>query len=233
VLFSAYSRLQSDPRHLTHVFRRSFTAVALTGVPLLVGLMAVAPHFVLVSLGEKWAPMIVPLQLLALASLFRMLSSTTRCLNVAGNAYARQTAVSVVAVALYALFCVVGLRWGIEGVAVGTLLASVLTFFLFAQLALGLLEARWSLFSSVLLPILAGGGAMGAVVYTLSKTLCADYHALNLALLVLAGIAVYGAWFLWIPHEGIQEVRTRVSGDLRTALGMIRPLPSGGEGDIS
>jgi O-antigen/teichoic acid export membrane protein len=72
VLFPAYSSLQNDLAQLRHVIVKTMRYTTLIVFPILVGLTLVADDFVTVAYGEKWRPIIAPLQLFCLLGLWRV-----------------------------------------------------------------------------------------------------------------------------------------------------------------
>ncbi len=75
VFFPAYARLQQETALVNDAFRRTFEGGLLMLLPLAGLMIALAPGFTVVFLGEKWAPMIPALQALCFFGLFRGLSS--------------------------------------------------------------------------------------------------------------------------------------------------------------
>jgi lipopolysaccharide exporter len=66
VVFPAFSRLQHDPERLRGALLRVLTTTSLLLAPLGVGVALVADPFVRVFYGERWAPAVTTMQLLAI-----------------------------------------------------------------------------------------------------------------------------------------------------------------------
>ncbi|GAA0510905.1 polysaccharide transporter, PST family [Halorubrum aquaticum] len=75
VTFPAFSKLQDDATALRDALLGTTRLVAVVAFPVSAGMALIAPSFVPVALGEKWTPMILPLQLL---SVFGLLHAITR-----------------------------------------------------------------------------------------------------------------------------------------------------------
>jgi PST family polysaccharide transporter len=116
-LTPAYSRIQRDRDRLERAWLRSRrTSVALVA-PALALMLVLAPDVVSVLFGEQWDKAVVPLQLLCLGGLANSLSSLNWSLLQArgeGGVLVRLTILS--SIVTWSAF-VLGLRWGIVGVA--------------------------------------------------------------------------------------------------------------------
>ncbi len=128
VLFPAMSKVRDHPERLQRAYLRATSLVAMVAVPASVLLVVLAPELVTVLLGSRWAGVVVPLQILALVLLprasYKISGSLTRATGAVGGGAWRQW----VYAAEVALFCAVGARWGISGVAAGASLAIVAHF---------------------------------------------------------------------------------------------------------
>src|SRR4051812_26677465 len=119
VLFPAFSRIQGDRDRIAVGWLRVTRAVAAVTVPMLVGLAIVADDFVAVVLGPKWHAAALVIQVLAWVGILQSLQGlNTGILEALGRARTifRYTVVFFVA---HLIAFVVGVQWGIVGVAVG------------------------------------------------------------------------------------------------------------------
>jgi O-antigen/teichoic acid export membrane protein len=73
VFFPVFSRIKDDVKMVRHVFLQASSMLALICYPILLGLVSVAPNFVISCLGPQWKGAIVPIQVLAIASMFKVL----------------------------------------------------------------------------------------------------------------------------------------------------------------
>jgi O-antigen/teichoic acid export membrane protein len=121
VFFPAFSRMSEDRERLADIWLRATRMIALLAMPALVGLIIVAPDFVHVALGSRWDDATTVIQILGwvglLASVQTLDAEVLLALDRAGTFF-RFTLVT--AVAMTAAF-VVGMQWGIVGVAVANL----------------------------------------------------------------------------------------------------------------
>ena len=76
VLFPTYSKLQNDEKRLQRTFKTTIRVVALLTVPMSIGILVIAAPFTQVFLGSQWMPMVLPMQVMAIAGLIRSIQST-------------------------------------------------------------------------------------------------------------------------------------------------------------
>ena len=74
-LFPAYARVQRDEERVASIWLRVTTVVASLVAPAMVGLAVVAPDFVHVVLGQRWAAAAPVLRILAIVVLVDSISS--------------------------------------------------------------------------------------------------------------------------------------------------------------
>jgi len=113
------AQIQSDRNSVTRYLLGITESVAAIAFPLSVGLALVADQFVDVILGEQWRPAIVPLQLLALASVPRSLDQLLgQVLVVTGHARENARSMGLAVLILPVAFVLAALAgWGVAGVA--------------------------------------------------------------------------------------------------------------------
>jgi teichuronic acid exporter len=229
VFFPAFCRVRTDLPRLESAFRRCLTAQTMLMAPILVGLAAVSAYVVPLILGGKWAPIVLPLQILSLAALVRVFAITLLSLNVATHVYGRQAMAQAVSLPVYAGFCVLALPWGIVGVSLASLAYTAVAFVLYATIALRVLDKSSGILVDCMAPALTGAVVMGLVVFGLSHAVLAEVTMRNLVLLIAAGAAVYTAWTLWLPHKGVRSVREDIFMDLLGALRKLGFMGGGAE----
>jgi O-antigen/teichoic acid export membrane protein len=197
VAFPAYARLQDDPATLSAAFLKSVRLIMLVTCPLYLGLGAVAGDAVAVVLGPKWAAMAPLVTVLALA----MPALTLHTLFApAVNAIGRPRITlhaSLFGAVVMPLAFLVGIRWGITGLAWAWVAAFPLVplfAFVQARRVLGITAAQ---LAAAVAPGLGAGAAMALVVHGLSPALAGAGPAARLVLMVAAGGGIYAA-MLWL-----------------------------------
>lgn len=128
VAFPTYSKLQGSLDRLRVAYMGSLHLVSFIGFPLAIGTILVAPDFVLGLLGGKWAPMVVPLQFLAVAGLMRGLGATIGPLFQSQGRPDIPPRFSLALMTLLAIFVYPGVQSnGMEGVAAVVAVAGTIT----------------------------------------------------------------------------------------------------------
>ena len=116
VFFPAYARLQREAALVDDTFRRAFEGGLLILLPLTSLMIALAPGFTIVCLGERWTPMIPALQALCFFGLFRGLSSFFYPLHLGVNRPDIQVKIKALdLVSFLTLVYPCTLAWGIGG----------------------------------------------------------------------------------------------------------------------
>ena len=209
VFFPAFSQLRDDRERMADIWIRATRLVGLISIPSLVGLAIVAPDFVNVVLGSAWDDAIPVIQILALVGLIQSLQTLTGEVLLAlgrANWLFRFTIL---------WFCgtvgafVLGLQWGIVGVAaclaVVTVLIEPIRTYL-TSYALGISPWR---FVRSLSGVAQAAALMGIVALATRAALLETSVPAwaRLVLVVAIGAAVFTVCCLWRAPEVVGEVR--------------------------
>lgn len=215
VMFSLFSRLQDSKEGVQEYFAKSVTLIIFVCSPVLLGLCAVAPCFVMVLLGDKWKTMITPMQILCVAFLVASVSSLIRNLNMAIKLHRAQGRIQLIcAVAsLFALLAFV--KFGITRVSFVILASQVLYLVLTASLLVRSSSVKFADFITAAILPLTGSIGMATGVVALSKLLLTEYNVVNLGGLVLTGVALYVAWFFTFRFGAMMPIHQEVMRRLR------------------
>lgn len=143
VLFPALSSVQTDIERVKKAYYKSTQLVAYASLIISSILFVNAREMVLILLGENWLEVIIPFQILATGTIFRMSYKIGDSLVKAmGDVYRRAIFQFIYAICVL-LFSYIGHFWGIQGVAVGVLLAIFFNFIFMAYLSLSLFKEGW------------------------------------------------------------------------------------------
>ena len=210
IAFPAFSRMQDDREALAAGWLRATSLVTFVIAPAMLGMMAVAPLFVEVVLGERWmaaSPVLQALSWVALLSAVQQLGvgSVLLALDRSGTALVLTTATMVANIAAF----VAGLPWGIDGVAVAYACAATVMTPVSTHVVLRAVGCSWRAFLAHFVPPLLAAAIMAGCVLTLrvaaGDLVAAD--ALRLAALVAVGVIVYLATSAWLVPGAIHDVR--------------------------
>ncbi|WP_324649587.1 lipopolysaccharide biosynthesis protein [Georgenia sp. H159] len=229
VMVPTMAALQSEPARYRHAYRRAVSALSHAGMPTVVVMAVMAHEIILVTLGDQWTGAAPIFQLLALAGFVQLVSTTTGWIYTStgrGRAYAGWAVVSgIVTVGGF----LIGVRWGVEGVAASYAVSQVLLLppaFVFAcrdtPLSLG------DPFRAMVRPAILS--LVVLLTCVVARSLTADLPAL--AALVVVGAAALVSWgaCLAIWPSARREVAELVSMAKRGKRGRGPSSRDGGDG---
>ena len=164
VSFPAFSKVQEDNERLQKGYLKTITYISLINFPLLFGLIIVAPEFIKVVYGSKWIPAILPTQILCIAGLIYSIVSATGTIFLSkgrADIAFKWTIVNVVTLFIAVL---IGIRFGIIGVAIAIAVRAIIVTPFCALIANWLIDLRFKHFLSSLLPAIEGSLVMVIVL---------------------------------------------------------------------
>lgn len=213
VLFSSFSRAQHSRDELKNMLRKGLLIVSAINFPIYLGLYAVAPHFVLVLLGEKWRGMIPALQILSIAGLFISLERLLYVGISGAGDYRRGIKRGIFATCVFAVVSLLLVRFGIDAVAIGVVLSSIVGFYLMFDLAGENFDFHWRDLLSCTLPVLISALVMFSAVKAGIVLFFKEPTALNLLGAVTVGAVAYAVPLMFIPSALLNEIRGSVYSD--------------------
>lgn len=212
VFYSAFARLQNDRVRLGRAWLRGTQLVASIAVPAFLGLAVVAPDFVPVVLGPRWHKAVPVLQLLSVAGIAQSFAtldwSVIQAMGRPGRVLRFMTFSAAITVAAF----VIGLQWGIVGVAGLFAVARIISMVVFTWLTCRTISMPVGEFVRSASWILAFSLPMAAIVYVARVALApAGIPAgLQLAVLVVLGMGIYVGLLMWRAPELVSELRDLV-----------------------
>ena len=126
VLAPAFSRMQDEPERIAAAWARVTRLIGAIVIPSLAGLVIVAPDFVPVVLGEQWREAIPIVQILAWVGVLQALQTVNVDILMARDRTSTLLGYSVGFTIAHITAFVIGLHWGITGVAVAYAISSTL-----------------------------------------------------------------------------------------------------------
>jgi len=226
VMFPALSSIGDDPARIKRIYLRAVGLIGLVAFPCALGMGAAAESLVLVTLGEPWREMIPLVQILCLVAASSTIVTTTSWLYMARGRADLMFRWGLGAGLIKTLAIVIGLRWGLPGVAISLVVANYAVL-LHPSLAIpgrlvGLRVAE--ILRETAAPFL-GALAMAAFVFLLGRALPLDPASpARLGIQVAAGAAVYAALMHALSPGPYRELRQL----LREPLGRLRSHLSSG-----
>jgi PST family polysaccharide transporter len=194
VVIPALSRLQNKPDEYARFYLRALRTLSFFTLPLVVFSSIFAHDVVLVLLGPKWLPAAVIFQLLAPAALVGAVNVAPGWLCISLDKSKQQLIYGSISAPVCVAAFIIGVRWGMEGVAAGFSLTYTLLFWCFVRYATKDSPVRFSeVFGAFAVPLLSSG-AVGVAVWAWRWDLLPN-EAPAVALVLSAGIFA-AAYFL-------------------------------------
>jgi O-antigen/teichoic acid export membrane protein len=198
-LFPVYARMRDDDRRFAAAYLRVIAVTALIAFPLMFGLMGVAGAFVDAVFGPAWAPVVPLLLILSPVGALQAIGTTV------GNIYQAKGRTDLlmrwaaIAGLLIVAAFMIGLQWGVIGVAACYALVSYALAYHLFEIPLRLIDMRAHQILTAVVRSLYCSGGMLVVLLLIDRILPADLGSVaRLAMLVPVGIAVYSiaTWFV-------------------------------------
>src|SRR5690606_23183526 len=229
VVFPAFSRLQDDPARMRAALGRVLTMTSLLIAPLGVGIALVADPFVRVFYGERWAPAITTMQLLAV---YMVVQSASRNVGDLYKAIGRPGILTSLAVAKLAFTVpalIVAVPHGIVAVAATQVAAALVATAIDLTVASRRVGLAVGDVVAVFAPAARATAVMAAACLGSSMLLADRPPAATLAVLVGVGVVSYtGAlWLLDRDHarQLVEIVRRPPSTDTKSTDASANGVP--------
>ena len=214
VMPSVLAAVREDRDALRRYFLAISEGLAVVALPLSAGLALTADHFVLLALGERWRPAIVPLALLGVYAGFRSLATLLSPILVATNQARRNMQFTILAACVLPVMFWLGAHWkGTAGVALAWIIGFPLVSAPMYRHTMRTLGVTAGAYLRALWPGLSGTLAMSLAVVGARVVAAPLPLAARFAIEVATGILVY-AGITWLLH------RAR----LRAFLALLREL---------
>ena len=212
VMFPALSAMQRDGDSMKRVYLQSNRLIALVTFPMMLGLLVLAEPTVLVVLGEKWRSAITIIRVLCLAGMAQSVYNTAGWIYLSNGRPDILLRVSIYALLARVVGVVVGMHWGILGIAWAYVLG------VYACVLYPSWSAAGRLIGLRFLDTLKNVGgpffcatAMAMVTWLVDRWLYAEHVlSVRLAVDVLAGIVAYGILIHLFRLQAWREIRELV-----------------------
>jgi PST family polysaccharide transporter len=212
--FPFLSRLQSNPSELRSVYFKLLRYVTLFTFPAGVGLALIAPLFIRTFYTDRWEPSIVVMQFIAIAVAVTSVGYLPGLIYKSINRPEILTKIAAVRAILVVAVLVVAVRWGIAGVAFGTIVVELIAVALNTVIISRILQfPAWEMLRAIT-PALVASSAMALTVIAVMMTVKPD-GLLGIVMLSVVGAMSYIAILAAISPDTTNQTRTM----LRSTLG--------------
>jgi O-antigen/teichoic acid export membrane protein len=216
ILFPAFSSIQGENERLQQAFLRSARVLASLILPVGFAVSAMAGDVVPVLYGEKWLAMIPLVSAFGLSTAIRGSTAISTPLLNASNRVGLALKYNLIGSVLFFAGVVLGLQFGVEGVSVAVVAASVYTL-VPLRAAMGVLGlTSRDLFAALGAPLVAACALWGAVALVRPLTAAMDsnavmtlvYHASVAVLTYLAVLFVLSRQHIRDFQDALQKIRS-------------------------
>ena len=194
VMFPVFSSIQQDKDRIKQIYLRAVSHIALFTFPLMLGLMVVSRAFVLTVLGPQWEGVVPVLQVFCILGMSHSVGTTVSWIYMSQGRTDWMFRWAIYAFVVKSLGIIIGLRWGIVGVATGYTVASLL-FLEYPQYAVPgrLIGMTFGEVVRSVADVFGCAAGMAVLVWVAGLLLPADWpHWAYLLVKVPFGMMVYG-----------------------------------------
>lgn len=218
-VFRALSKEQENLDRSKYIYFRTIQLVSVYTFPLYIGLIWLSEPFIVTVYGQKWIDSGLPLQILAFVGFFRTISIVSGAVIAAQNRLGYELLIQAENWILLVIGCVLGLNWGIVGVAYGVLPSIIHLSLRLAQLANQQLKAGFPDLIRSLKPALLLSTALIIILtitdLLLPDSLQSDQPGFYILAMGSAGGLCYSLLFLFAPIPALATESLRWKKRLR------------------
>lgn len=129
VLFPVLSSVQSDRKRIARAYNKTLALTAITQIPLSIVLCIFGREVISVLMGDQWGAAVVPFQIMVCTLYFRTAYKFTSTVLRSIGAVYYAAALQWIYAVMVGVGALIGVQFGLAGVAVGTSFAVVMCFF--------------------------------------------------------------------------------------------------------
>ncbi|MEZ5039070.1 MAG: lipopolysaccharide biosynthesis protein [Saprospiraceae bacterium] len=205
-----FSIIQSDPIQVRWYFLKMTRIVGLISFPFMLGLYFVADDLVFVLLGEYWMPTVGPLKIFALTGIFQSVIVLIGVLFISQGKTKLQFRLGVFTSFVGIVSLVIGLNWGLEGVAWGLFVATIINLgpnIYFAGSIVGINILEW--FSN-LKEVALSSLLLFLWLYLIQNLFIIELGVCRLFLFFFAGILIYYLTITFFKIKAFDELKIAI-----------------------
>jgi O-antigen/teichoic acid export membrane protein len=225
VMFPALSIIQHDKQMVSEAYVTANRYIAAVAFPMMIWLLVVAPELIRVVYGPKWISAIPLVQILALTALLQSISITVGWIFLSQGRTDILFRLSVFTTTVNAVAFIVGLNWGVEGVAIGYTISSYLVAYPIFAVAFGLIDLKVRYFIAKLSPIILATLTLGIIAFLFRislERLGITHDVTILVIVTVASLLCYSVLVFLLDRELFTEtvelIRQLISGHSESTL---------------
>lgn len=219
VMFPALSAIQNDVERVKTLYLQSISVISLVAFPCMLGLLVLSRPFVLTLFGDRWAEMIPIIQVFSILGVIQSISATDNWLYQSQGRTDIMFRWGLVVGSIYVVSFIVGLRWGVLGVAVAYTVANFVLLYPNWSIPARLIDLGFATMLKKLAPQFCGAATMALAVWAFGLLLPNSWsYAAHLVLQASFGAVVY----LVFVHSFRLEAYTTASNVVKSYLTQLR-----------
>jgi PST family polysaccharide transporter len=194
VTFPAFSTIQDDNDTLRKGYLKVVRYISLITFPMLAGMFVVAPEFVVVVFGTKWAPMILPLQILCLAGALKSVGTTVGSILLSKGRADIQFKWNILTAIVIPIAVIIGANYGIVGVAAAITVMTISLFPIIQMITNKLIDLSMFSYLKAIHPAIIGSITLIIFVEAYQRMILTIYYLPAIGILIssaLIGIIAY------------------------------------------
>jgi teichuronic acid exporter len=226
-VFRAMSKVQDDLGQVKYLFYRTITLIMVYTIPIYVLIWWIAAPFINVVYGHKWLTAAEPIRVLVISGIFLNIIYPCGTVLASQNRLKQELWAQSINFPVMIAACIIGMNWGLKGVAWGVLISQLLQAIYFYILILRTLPTRLQDLITAMFPGTILSTLMFAVLaiahVLLGAIKCGSTPLYLTAMLTIGGLC-YASTFLLIPIPALKSEADRWRLQLRIALGIIKGI---------
>jgi len=207
VMFPSFSKIQNDVKRISNGFIKIHKLVIALTLPSMLLIAFYAEHIILLVAGEKWSPAIPIVQIFAIAGIARSIIALLGpvVLSLKLEKYIWRSA--LYKNGLLIIGTLIGINWGIKGVAIGKTVADFVFLIVFFHYIHLILKLPFKQIIQSLQKVFIAAFIMLAFFFTLSFFI--NWQSLNIELFIGAagGLGIYFLVLFWLKEKGIDFMK--------------------------
>ncbi|MBU0635275.1 MAG: lipopolysaccharide biosynthesis protein [Candidatus Omnitrophica bacterium] len=209
IAFPLYSKLQGEFKRLQRAFLIIVKLTALISFPLAGIIFMLAPDLIQIFLGEKWLPVITPIQILCIFGLLRANAATGGPLVLSLGKPKIQTVFSFIhIVILFSILYPLTVKYGIEGTSMAVVIAFAAIFIPGTIVNCRLIGVKFLKWLQHLISSAVGCLIMMGNIYVFKwRVFHGNIHWMALIGLILVGLLTYLITIIFLERKFIKNLR--------------------------
>lgn len=209
VMFPSLAAIKEDKERVGRAFLKITRVIALFTFPMMIGCIIVADDLVISLLGNDWVEMIPILQILSVVGLMQSIVTVVGSIFQSQGRTDKQFKLGLIVKPTLVLGILIGLNWGVIGVAIGYACSVTFAQYMNIRWAGNLIGISYIDMLKNLVPVIACTSLMGAIVFICSYVISHEWSSwIQLLLQVFVGISVYVFTIRAVKLKAYKEVLT-------------------------